>query len=43
MISMGANEINLSLVVKAEDAKPALRALHAALIGVGPEPARRSA
>jgi aspartate kinase len=32
MISMGANEINLSFVVKQEDAKPALRALHAALI-----------
>jgi aspartate kinase len=33
MISMGANEINLSIVVKSEDAKPALRNLHAALIG----------
>ncbi len=32
MISMGANEINLSFVVRQEDAKPALRALHAALI-----------
>jgi aspartate kinase len=32
MISMGANEINLSIVVRQEDAKPALRALHAALI-----------
>jgi aspartate kinase len=40
MISMGANEINLSLVVKEADAKPALRALHAALIG--PEPGRRN-
>jgi aspartate kinase len=40
LISMGANEINLSLVVKEEDAKPALRALHAALIGMKPE--RRS-
>ena len=37
MISMGANEINLSFVVKQEDAKAALRALHAALIeGVQP-------
>jgi len=32
MISMGANEINLSIVVRQEDAHPALRALHAALI-----------
>ena len=32
MISMGANEINLSIVVRQEDAKPALRSLHAALI-----------
>jgi aspartate kinase len=32
MISMGANEINLSFVVRQEDAKPALRALHAALM-----------
>jgi aspartate kinase len=32
MISMGANEINLSIVVKQEDARPALRSLHAALI-----------
>jgi aspartate kinase len=31
MISMGANEINLSFVVRQEDAKPALRALHGAL------------
>jgi aspartate kinase len=31
MISMGANEINLSLVVKTEDARTALRSLHAAL------------
>jgi len=30
---MGANEINLSFVVRQEDARPALRALHAALIG----------
>lgn len=33
MISMGANEINLSLVVKADRAKEAVRRLHAALIG----------
>jgi aspartate kinase len=32
MISLGASEINLSFVVKKEDAAPALRALHAALI-----------
>jgi aspartate kinase len=32
MISMGANEMNLSFVVKQEDAKPSLRALHATLI-----------
>ena len=32
MISMGASEINLSFVVKQEDAKPALRALHAVLV-----------
>jgi aspartate kinase len=32
LISMGANEINLSFVVRREDADPALRALHAALI-----------
>jgi aspartate kinase len=32
MISMGANEINLSFVVRQDDARPALRALHAALI-----------
>ena len=32
MISMGANEINLSFVVRQEDTKAALRALHAALI-----------
>jgi aspartate kinase len=31
MISMGANEINLSFVVKEEDARPALRALHRVL------------
>jgi aspartokinase len=29
MLSMGANEINLSVVVKAEQAHDALRALHA--------------
>jgi hypothetical protein len=32
MISMGAHDLNLSFVVKREDAEPALRALHAALI-----------
>jgi aspartate kinase len=32
MISMGANEINLSFVVRRSDATQALRALHAALI-----------
>jgi aspartate kinase len=32
MISMGANEINLSFVVRQEQAKAALRALHTALI-----------
>ncbi|MBS1784756.1 MAG: lysine-sensitive aspartokinase 3 [Acidobacteria bacterium] len=32
MISMGANEINLSLVVRAEDAPEAVRRLHGALI-----------
>jgi aspartate kinase len=32
MISMGANEINLSFVVKQDDARPALRALHGALL-----------
>jgi len=32
MISMGANEINLSLVVRAEEAKKAVQRLHAALI-----------
>ncbi len=31
MISMGANEINLSLVVREEDVADALRSLHAAL------------
>jgi len=36
MISMGANEINLSLVVKAEEARKAVQRLHAALIGGGP-------
>jgi len=36
MISMGANEINLSLVVRSEDAAEALRRLHAALIEGGP-------
>jgi aspartate kinase len=35
MISMGANEINLSLVVRREDAGQALRGLHAALIQEG--------
>jgi aspartate kinase len=35
MISMGANEINLSLVVKAEQARTAVQRLHAALIGGG--------
>jgi aspartate kinase len=30
MISMGANEINLSLVMKSEDSDEALRRLHAA-------------
>ena len=40
MISMGANEINLSIVVKGEDAKGALRNLHAALIGSGEEGGR---
>ena len=35
MISMGANEINLSLVVKHEDAEPAVKRLHAALIEGG--------
>jgi aspartate kinase len=34
MISMGANEINLSFVVRKDDARTALRALHAALIEV---------
>ena len=33
MISMGANEINLSLVVKAEDAPRALRQLHGVVVG----------
>ncbi|MEZ4417582.1 MAG: lysine-sensitive aspartokinase 3 [Gemmatimonadota bacterium] len=33
MISMGANEINLSLVVKEEDVPEAVRRLHAALFG----------
>ncbi len=40
MISMGANEINLSFVVKRSDANEALRALHAALIEI-PEPGGR--
>jgi len=35
MISMGANEINLSIVVVAEDARKAVRNLHQALIGGG--------
>ena len=34
MISMGANEINLSLVVRREEARTALQRLHAALIDV---------
>ena len=33
MISMGANEINLSLVVRSSDVPGALRALHAELLG----------
>jgi aspartate kinase len=40
MISMGANEINLSFVVRQEDAGAALRALHAALF---PNPPAKSA
>jgi aspartate kinase len=35
MISMGANEINLSLVVRKEDADEAMRRLHHALIELG--------
>jgi len=35
MISLGANEINLSLVVRQEDAPTAIRQLHAALIEGG--------
>jgi aspartate kinase len=35
MISMGANEINLSCVVKMEDAKLALQRLHAGLMSAG--------
>jgi aspartate kinase len=35
MISMGANEINLSFVVRQEDVKPALKALHVSLITGG--------
>jgi aspartate kinase len=35
MISMGANEINLSLVVRRADEHEALRRLHAALIEGG--------
>ena len=42
MISMGANEINLSLVVKRSDAQEALRALHAALIESPEAGGRRS-
>ena len=38
MISMGANEINLSLVVRRADADEALRRLHRALIEQGGEP-----
>jgi len=33
MISMGANEINLSLVVKQESTAEALRRLHRVLVG----------
>jgi aspartate kinase len=33
MISMGANEINLSIVVKQEEADEALRRLHRVLVG----------
>ena len=40
MISMGANEINLSIVVKGEDARSALRGLHAALFEPHPEGGR---
>jgi aspartate kinase len=36
MISMGANEINLSLVVKQESTSEALRRLHRVLVGVNP-------
>jgi aspartate kinase len=36
MISMGANEINLSLVVKEESTSEALRRLHRVLVGVAP-------
>lgn len=36
MISMGANEINLSLVVRQEDAAEALRRLHRVLVGTAP-------
>jgi aspartate kinase len=36
LISMGANETNLSFVVRQEDAGPALRALHAALFSDPP-------
>nr|WP_320131509.1 lysine-sensitive aspartokinase 3 [uncultured Holophaga sp.] len=35
MISMGANEINMSLVVKLEDASKALQQLHGALVSGG--------
>jgi len=35
MISMGANEINLSIVVREEDAAPALERLHAELFQGG--------
>ncbi len=41
MVTMGANEINLSLVVRQEQALPALRRLHAGLIA--PAPGRRRA
>lgn len=36
MLSMGANDINLSLVLKSEEADDALRCLHAAFFGASP-------
>ena len=36
MISMGANEINLSLVVRREQGDEALRRLHKVLVGGAP-------